>query len=127
MTICSLPVDATPAEKDPTVNESSPLLSSVRDRNYTEEVLLSNECEKDVEVSDTHKAKDFQLIHVPKGAVSFMTDLHLKYYTMSCNAHLRAVCFVNVLINIWLPMLNKSITVKGAYYYSMMQCEGVLV
>lgn len=55
-----------PAEND----ESCPLLSSVLDRNCTEKGQLSNESENDVEASDTHKAKDFQLIHVPKEAVS---------------------------------------------------------
>lgn len=61
-------MDAMPAVNDASKKESSPLLTSAGDRNYTKELLVSKE---DLLTSDTHKAKDFQLIHVPKGAVSF--------------------------------------------------------
>ena len=65
--------ETSPTERGPSCNESSPLLGSVADRSSTKEVLTSDERDERDEgllASEQHRAKDFQLIHVPKGAVS---------------------------------------------------------
>ena len=50
--------------RHPGCNEKTPLISSAE---YGVEIKANR---KDIESSEQHKAKDFQLIHVPKGAVS---------------------------------------------------------
>lgn len=64
-TICSTPLGATPIVNDATnYCEKSPLLKRCSAQVECEEVCDSKNA------SDQHLAKDFQLIHVPKGAVS---------------------------------------------------------
>lgn len=66
--------ESDPCVTSPSCNEKSPLLSQASSLNgggsYTEDGSVASGDSCDLEVSELHKAKDFQLIHVPKGAVS---------------------------------------------------------
>ena len=64
----------------PTTKETTPLLGAGPNKcnNDVECEAVSDEPEA-LEESELHKAKDFQLIHVPKGAVSLLTK-YSKFY-----------------------------------------------
>ena len=56
---------------DPSLSEKTPLLSSVKANGVIEsEDIVDEDGHEDLVGSEQHKAKDFQLIHVPKEAVS---------------------------------------------------------
>ena len=71
-------MDTKPTVTSPSCTEKSPLLASGAVFSYThssaKEAAAADEGEsadrEDLLTSEQHKAKDFQLIHVPKGAVS---------------------------------------------------------
>ena len=52
---------------------------------------MNSEQREDIETSEQHKAKDFQLIHVPKGAVSKHKSNTLRLHTQSMQNWLKYI------------------------------------
>ena len=66
--VYSTSLGATPIAKDANYSEKSPLLSP--NKRCSAQVECENVSADSENASNQHLAKDFQLIHVPKGAVS---------------------------------------------------------
>ena len=71
----SLGTTPTLTARTPSCSEKTPLLQSSVNYEYDGGVI--NDEREDLENSEQHKAKDFQLIHVPKGAVSIKIGLKM--------------------------------------------------